>query len=205
MDIRKYWDCQENAIINSSFQLNESRYKKLVWIDENGDEQMHAIMSVNSQYWKPVVNDYPVEMDQAEKDALKNNELDQAYADRLVALNANTMRLAQKGYNYTSATYQDDKFGTTMIDQNNWSIMLGLKGSHTYDLENVVKNFDGEYYTIKSDAHIDEIVSQGMAFVNGYRASHKTLKDALTAIYQDTGKTIQQRIDEINIFVDDRT
>jgi hypothetical protein len=58
-----------NYINTSTLAIRETNQKlKEPWKPLLIDGVEHPILSIDSKYWKPVENDYPIEMSQAEKD-----------------------------------------------------------------------------------------------------------------------------------------
>jgi len=117
--------------------------------------------------------------------------LDEVKANRIIELEIRTTELIEQGF-----TYDSRKFGASLYDQAQWNSLLGLQSVLPYPLENIVKDFDGEYYTIADQTALLTIVSTGMAIVVGHKATHKTLKDSIK-----TATSIQAVLD----IVDNRT
>ena len=116
--------------------------------------------------------------------------LAQRKAERIAELENKTKQLINKGL-----IHNDVKFGTSAEDQINWNSLLLMSDTLTYPCDNVVKDWDGNYYTLQSAQEVKDMVSDGMAQVNAYRASHKTLKDAINAA---------ETLEELAAIIDDR-
>ena len=83
MKIIEYFNTETLEVIETNMQMTDSKFKKWRWIDDNGQVQNHPLRSVESKYWDPVVDDYPTEKTQVDKDAVDQAEAD-AEAQRLL-------------------------------------------------------------------------------------------------------------------------
>ena len=120
-------------------------------------------------------------------------ELTEAQALRKAELDVKTYTLIVQGF-----TYNGDLFGAEPLDQANWSSisdridmeitkkqLTGLTLQQAVDaifpIHNEVKTYDGEWYTLNDYDHYFACYTLGIDFVNGYRTSHKEIKDQIEA------------------------
>ena len=127
-----------------------------------------------------------------ERTELDKYPLSQAKTDKKNAIHSNTKRLI----NSNSFAYDNKDFGAGDTDQANWNTLLNLKDRISYPLNDMVKDWEGQYYSIADATEAENIVLAGMSFVNYYRSSDKTLCDSVDAC---------TTVAEVEAIVDDRT
>ena len=102
MRVIKYINIVDLSIVSASYQLDPTVYKKLIWIDDNGDRQEHPLLSIPSKYWKTVPNDYPEEMNQAEKDVVDAGDLEEYKTEKIGRIKSKSNALYQQGAEHPS-------------------------------------------------------------------------------------------------------
>ena len=81
MKVLEYINIKTLEIVNTNVP-DLSIHKKIKWIDDDGNFQKHPIVLVDPKYWQIVENDYPIEMNQSNKNIIDSNEFQKIKGDK---------------------------------------------------------------------------------------------------------------------------
>lgn len=189
MEYKLYAKLENNIIIDlkMSWQQNDfTDYTEILETDNRHKANDYNLMNINGDYILKYENGEIVENTVADSVILERFK-----NSRLSELTTNQKILIENGFTYNSVHY-----GSSEIDQLNWSSLIGVinLGLVTFPYSGV-KDWDGNYITFNTIDDLRPVIGAYLTHIETYRASYKVIKDSI-----DNSTTIE----ELNNIIDDR-
>ena len=162
--------------------VNTPDYSAVDWII---NPDLSGVEGVPKYYWK-IVGDYVVEMDQAEKDVVDEEELPGFKQEKIDAIDDRTSELICEGYEFDGKIFDTDPNA-----QFNWKNMFDLTnaGILPFPVATCTK-FNMHYEFVNQDS-VNAFYLGGVGHIQGELASGRALK------YQVLACTTKAEVDAI--------